>query len=75
MERRDIPIDQFHYDPAQLREHWLVLCAGDFEAGAFNTMTISWGSYGQIWNKMFSRCLFDPRAIHSSLWKNTVPSR
>jgi len=60
MELRDIPIDLFHYDPAQLREHWLVLFAGDFEAGAFNAMTISWGSYGQIWNKMFFQVFVRP---------------
>jgi flavin reductase (DIM6/NTAB) family NADH-FMN oxidoreductase RutF len=60
MERRDIDIAHFHYDAAQLRDHWLVLCAGSFEEGAFNAMTISWGSYGQIWNKMFFQVFVRP---------------
>jgi len=52
MNRRDIPIEDFHYDPAQVRDHWLSLFAGDFKANDYNAMTISWGSYGHIWDKM-----------------------
>jgi flavin reductase (DIM6/NTAB) family NADH-FMN oxidoreductase RutF len=60
MNRRDVAIDDFHYDPAQLRDHWLSLFAGDFGSGSYNAMTISWGSYGQIWNKMFFQVFVRP---------------
>lgn len=60
MYRRDIAIDDFCYDPAQLRDHWLALFAGDFNSGSYNAMTISWGSYGQIWNKMFFQVFVRP---------------
>ncbi|GAB6277084.1 MAG: flavin reductase family protein [Rectinema sp.] len=60
MNRKDIAIEGFRYDPAQLRDHWLSLFAGDFNSGAYNAMTISWGSYGQIWNKMFFQVFVRP---------------
>jgi flavin reductase (DIM6/NTAB) family NADH-FMN oxidoreductase RutF len=60
MNRKDITIEDFRYDPAQLRDHWLSLFAGDFNSGAYNAMTISWGSYGQIWNKMFFQVFVRP---------------
>lgn len=60
MNRKDIAIEDFRYDPAQLRDHWLSLFAGDFNSGAYNAMTISWGSYGQIWNKMFFQVFVRP---------------
>lgn len=60
MRRHDIAIEEFRYDPAQLRDHWLALAAGDYAAGQYNAMTISWGSYGQIWNKMFFQVFVRP---------------
>jgi len=60
MNRSSIAIEDFHYDPAQLRDHWLALFSGDFGSGSYNAMTISWGSYGQIWNKMFFQVFVRP---------------
>lgn len=60
MNRHDIAIEDFRYDPALLRDHWLALAAGDYATGQYNAMTISWGSYGQIWNKMFFQVFVRP---------------
>ncbi len=60
MNRHNIPIEHFRYDPAHLRDQWLALAAGDFASGHYNAMTISWGSYGQIWNKMFFQVFVRP---------------
>ncbi len=45
-------------DPLDLRvravhlwqKRWLLLTAGDFTTGHFNTMTVAWGSIGCMWN-------------------------
>jgi len=29
---------------------WLLLTAGDFNKGDFNTMTVGWGGFGAMWN-------------------------
>jgi flavin reductase (DIM6/NTAB) family NADH-FMN oxidoreductase RutF len=34
--------------------HWFLLTAGDFSSGEYNTMTISWGAFGNLWNKPFA---------------------
>jgi len=60
MKRNEIALKDFHFDPAILRDRWMVLCAGDFASGHFNAMTISWGSCGQIWNKMFFQVFVRP---------------
>ena len=36
---------------------WLLLTAGDFGLGRYNTMTIAWGSLGVIWNKPFAQVM------------------
>jgi len=33
---------------------WLLLTAGDFKSGEFNTMTVAWGSLGIMWSKPFA---------------------
>ena len=30
---------------------WLLLTAGDFAAGSYNSMTVGWGSFGTMWRK------------------------
>ncbi|MCX8012887.1 MAG: flavin reductase [Rectinema sp.] len=60
MMRHEVPREDFHFDPAMLRDRWMVLCAGDYSAGRFNAMTISWGSCGQIWNKLFFQVFVRP---------------
>ena len=56
-------------DPAALQvkihdlfaNQWLLLTAGDFTAGRYNTMTIAWGSIGTIWNKPFVQVVVRPQ--------------
>lgn len=60
MNRFEIPLERLSFDPAAIRDQWLVLTAGELAPGKFNSMTISWGSYGQIWNKMFFQVVVRP---------------
>jgi flavin reductase (DIM6/NTAB) family NADH-FMN oxidoreductase RutF len=54
--------------PEQLRIHahdlWaeqnLLLTAGDFGSGRFNTMTVGWGSMGVMWGKPFVQVVVRP---------------
>ncbi|MBD3334142.1 MAG: flavin reductase family protein, partial [Candidatus Eisenbacteria bacterium] len=51
MERVEIPIDQFRIRAHDLwANQWLLLTAGDFAGGAYNTMTVGWGAFGTMWN-------------------------
>lgn len=42
-------LKNFDFKPLYDIDHWALLTAGNKEA--FNTMTISWGGLGTIWNK------------------------
>lgn len=58
--RRPIAIDQLVLRPFHtLDRRWMLLTAGSL-AGSFNPMTISWGSFGTIWNKPFAMTLVRP---------------
>ena len=49
-DRIDIRPDEFNANPFRLFEkQWFLLTAGDFSAGKFNTMTVSWGYIGEMW--------------------------
>jgi flavin reductase (DIM6/NTAB) family NADH-FMN oxidoreductase RutF len=39
---------------------WFLLTAGDFASGAYNTMTVSWGSIGILWGKPFVQVVVRP---------------
>ncbi|APF19814.1 flavin reductase [Caldithrix abyssi] len=41
-------------------DRWLLLTAGQFSNKAFNTMTISWGSMGIMWNRPFAQVVVRP---------------
>ena len=41
-------------------DQWFLLTAGDFASGAFNTMTVSWGSLGVMWNRPFAQVVVRP---------------
>ena len=71
MERHDIPLDRFKFDPLVIKNRWLLLAAGNFASQSnpeaapgsalpYNAMTISWGSVGQIWNKLFFQVVVRP---------------
>jgi flavin reductase (DIM6/NTAB) family NADH-FMN oxidoreductase RutF len=61
MERHEIAINSFALKPfQQFDEGWFLLTAGDFGSGQFNTMTISWGSIGIIWNRPMVQVVVRP---------------
>lgn len=61
MERKPIEVDDLLVRSHHLwNTQWFLLTAGDFAAGAFNTMTVSWGSLGTIWNKPFAQVVVRP---------------
>lgn len=61
MTLNQIPFDKFLLKGYSLwEEQWLLLTAGDFEQKKFNSMTISWGSLGVIWNKPFVQVVVRP---------------
>lgn len=60
MERSTIALEDFAFDPSVISKRWLLLTAGEFVPGEFNSMTISWGSVGQIWNKPFFQVVVRP---------------
>jgi flavin reductase (DIM6/NTAB) family NADH-FMN oxidoreductase RutF len=41
-------------------EQSLLLTAGDFRAGSFNTMTVGWGSLGVMWGRPFAQVVVRP---------------
>jgi len=60
MERSTIALGDFAFDHSIIGRRWLLLTAGEFSPGKFNSMTISWGSVGQIWNKTFFQIVVRP---------------
>ena len=38
----------------------MLLTAGDFSKGHFNTMTVAWGSFGTMWGKPFAQVVVRP---------------
>jgi len=41
-------------------KQWFLLTSGDYKKGTYNTMTISWGSMGVIWEKPFVQVVVRP---------------
>ena len=61
MPREEIPVADLVVSPHHLfSQQWLLLTAGDFAAGTFNTMTVAWGSLGTMWNKPFAQVVVRP---------------
>lgn len=61
MTRSAIPLDRLALRSFQIWMHqWFLLTAGDFSRGEFNTMTVSWGSLGTMWNKPFAQVVVRP---------------
>jgi flavin reductase (DIM6/NTAB) family NADH-FMN oxidoreductase RutF len=42
------------------KEQWFLLTCGNFSTGSFNSMTVSWGSFGCIWEKPFAMVVVRP---------------
>jgi len=52
MERRLIRIEDFNTNIFNIMSNdWMLLTAGNFENGQYNTMTVSWGMMGTFWSK------------------------
>lgn len=61
MNRQPIPFNEFNLNIFQAWERgWYLLTAGDFAAGAYNTMTVSWGATGILWNRPFVQVVVRP---------------
>ena len=61
MTRQPIPIDAFRVRARHIwHKGWFLLTAGDFAAGHFNTMTVSWGGFGTMWDKPFVQVVVRP---------------
>ncbi len=61
MERKPIAIEEFNLNAYSFFEKdWLLLTSGDFTAGKFNAMTISWGSLGVMWGRPFAQVVVRP---------------
>jgi hypothetical protein len=61
MELKPIDIKSFTTQVYGLFEvQWMLLTSGDFDAGKFNSMTISWGSMGVMWGRPFAQVVVRP---------------
>jgi len=41
-------------------KQWFLLTVGDFAAGQYNTMTVSWGAMGGLWGRLFVQVVVRP---------------
>ena len=59
-------LENLSFEELSVRVHhlwakqWLVLTAGDFNEGRFNSMTVGWGSLGTMWNRPFAQVVVRP---------------
>jgi len=59
--RIEIPFFNLAMKPFyQWDQQWFLLTAGDYAAGKFNTMTVSWGSLGIVWGRPFMQVFVRP---------------
>ena len=57
----EVKIDNYKTDIFELwNNRWFLLTSGDFNSGQYNTMTVSWGSFGIMWNKPFAQVVVRP---------------
>ena len=61
MKRQSILVEKFLVTThARWAQQWMLLTAGDFNKGHFNTMTVGWGSFGTMWNRPFAQVVVRP---------------
>src|SRR5512137_1730251 len=59
-------LEPISFDELLVRSHYvwnkqrLLLTAGDFASGKFNTMAVGWGSLGTMWGKPFAQVVVRP---------------
>lgn len=74
MERTPIPVEQMLSLPFSIFDRqWFLLTCGDFAAGQFNCMTISWGSMGTMWGRPFVQTVVRP-VRHTYRFMETYPT-
>jgi flavin reductase (DIM6/NTAB) family NADH-FMN oxidoreductase RutF len=57
-----IPIDAFTARAYAIWDKgWFLLTCGDFAAGHYNTMTVSWGAFGCMWARPFAQVVVRPQ--------------
>lgn len=62
MQRQPISIDRFVARAFQIWDKgWFLLSSGDFATARYNSMTVSWGSFGTMWNKPFAMVVVRPQ--------------
>lgn len=62
MTRNPIPIEDFTVQAYSIWEiDWFLLTCGDFAAGQYNSMTVSWGSLGCMWGRPFAQVVVRPQ--------------
>lgn len=70
----DLAIGSLTLDPLALFDkRWFLLTSGDFATGQYNTMTVSWGSLGTVWNKPFAQVFCRPQR-HTYRFMETFPT-
>ena len=61
MNRHEIAFDRLCVKTYHLwSDQWLLLTSGDFAGNDFNTMTVGWGSLGNMWGKPFAQVVVRP---------------
>lgn len=61
MNRQAIPVHQLSLPPFAVWDRkWFLLTAGEMGLGKFNTMTVSWGSFGWLWGKPLAMVVVRP---------------
>lgn len=66
---RDLKIKAFN----QWDSNWLLLTSGDYSKRKYNTMTVAWGSIGNMWNLPFAMVVVRPSRFTFE-FMNTYPS-
>jgi flavin reductase (DIM6/NTAB) family NADH-FMN oxidoreductase RutF len=71
--RTDIPAEELLMPVVHAwHRQWLLLSAGDLAAGAWNCMTVGWGSFGVMWNKPIAQIVVRPTR-HTVRFTDSAP--
>ncbi|MBN1837296.1 MAG: flavin reductase [Spirochaetales bacterium] len=61
MERLAIPVEDLTLRSYHLwKREWLLLTAGDYAAGQYNSMTVAWGAVGAMWDRPLAAVAVKP---------------
>ncbi|MCE1252266.1 MAG: flavin reductase [Anaerolineae bacterium] len=60
MNRKSVDLKQFDISTLNAWNHWFLLTAGDFSSAKYNSMTISWGAFGVMWERPFAQVVVRP---------------